>query len=230
MDWGKKVSGATLRVNLDRWGGSPGATILLDGFGPPDGRWLITSVDRDWFSPEADITLVQPVKPKIEPAAEVVSATYPAPATKSEETHPPWKGVFSVGHPFGEPRTSPTPHIHAGADVGMPIGTPFYAPFNGTITMVTESGFGNDGGMIHVRCDHNIPHIINKGDKIGFGHQKGARVKVGQKVKPGQRVGSSNYSASPHCHFALIKVGEGGNGTDGNHDPENFLRAVGGIR
>lgn len=70
IDWGKTVSEATLVVSLDRWGAPPGAVILLDGLGPPDGRWLITQVRRDWFAPTAEITIKQPGRAKREPAAE----------------------------------------------------------------------------------------------------------------------------------------------------------------
>jgi hypothetical protein len=72
VDWGKSVSEATLVVALDRWGAPPGAVMVLKGLGPPDGRWLITSVRRDWFSPTAEVTIKQPSKAKLEPAAERV--------------------------------------------------------------------------------------------------------------------------------------------------------------
>lgn len=72
VDWGKPLSEATLVVALDRWGAPPGAVMLLSGFGPPDGRWLITDVRRDWFSPTAEVTIKQPGKQKLEPAAERV--------------------------------------------------------------------------------------------------------------------------------------------------------------
>jgi hypothetical protein len=72
VDWGKPLSEATLVMALDRWGAPPGAAMLLSGFGPPDGRWLITSVRRDWFSPTAEVTIKQPGKQKLEPTAERV--------------------------------------------------------------------------------------------------------------------------------------------------------------
>jgi len=72
VDWGKPVSEATLVLALDRWGAPPGAVIVLTGLGPPDGRWLITSVRRDWFSPTAEVTIKQPGKQKLEPASERV--------------------------------------------------------------------------------------------------------------------------------------------------------------
>jgi hypothetical protein len=70
VDWGKPVSEATLTVSLDHWGAPPGAVMLLSNFGPPDGRWLVTAVRRDWFQPTAEVTLKQPSKAKLEPAPE----------------------------------------------------------------------------------------------------------------------------------------------------------------
>ena len=41
-------------------GRRPARRACLDGWGPPDGRWLITGVRRDWFEPTAEVTLKQP--------------------------------------------------------------------------------------------------------------------------------------------------------------------------
>jgi hypothetical protein len=70
VDWGRPVSEATMTVALERWGTPPGSVVSLSGWGPPDGRWLVASVSRDWFSPTAEVTLRQPGKAKLEPANE----------------------------------------------------------------------------------------------------------------------------------------------------------------
>ena len=75
VDWGRPVSEASLQVTLARWQAAPGSVILLDGFGPPDGRWLVTSVSRDYFAPTAEVSLVQPSKELLEPAAETSQRT-----------------------------------------------------------------------------------------------------------------------------------------------------------
>ena len=75
VDWGRPVSEASLTVTLARWGAPPGSVVMLDGFGPPDGRWLVVSVSRDYFAPTAEIKLVQPGKEKLEPAAETTQRT-----------------------------------------------------------------------------------------------------------------------------------------------------------
>jgi hypothetical protein len=72
VDWGKPANQATMTVNLDRWGAPPGCVIMVDGFGVPDGRWLVTEIDRGWFSTSAEVTLTQPGKTTPEPASEVM--------------------------------------------------------------------------------------------------------------------------------------------------------------
>jgi len=75
MDWApaKPAYEATVQVNLDHWGAPPGSVVMLEGWGPPDGRWLVTEMHRDWFSATAEVILKQPTKPKKEPAPETAT-------------------------------------------------------------------------------------------------------------------------------------------------------------
>ena len=233
VDWGKTVSEASLTVTLARWGAPPGSVVLLEGFGPPDGRWLIASVTRDYFQPTAEVKLVQPAKALLEPANEQSSREVRNESggdggdggEASGKLVAPWHGKVSVAGVFGEPRPG---HIHGGVDCGVSSGSDCIACFDGTITHVSTSGFGTAGGMIHLRADHNVGTHVQKGDKIGWGHAGSANVEVGQKVKAGKVIGKSNGSPA-HVHFVLIQQGKGGNGVDGNADPAPFLRRVGAI-
>jgi hypothetical protein len=74
VDWGRPVSEAALTVALDRWGAPPGSVVELTGWGPPDGRWLVASISRNWFEPSAQVNLVQPGKALLEPANERTQA------------------------------------------------------------------------------------------------------------------------------------------------------------
>jgi hypothetical protein len=85
IDWGKPVSEATVTVNLDRWGASPGSVIQVEGFGPPDGRWIVVQVDRDWFSPQAEVTIRRPQNPRQEPASERVQRASTTASTSATE-------------------------------------------------------------------------------------------------------------------------------------------------
>lgn len=86
IDWREKVptNEGIITVNLERWGAPPGYVINLNGWGPPDGRWLIISVRRDWFSPIAEVTIRQPVVPFPEPAPDPGTKT----PTGGEPTEP----------------------------------------------------------------------------------------------------------------------------------------------
>jgi hypothetical protein len=60
------------RVRADRWDVLPGMVVKVEGAGPADGRWLVSTVrvnllDRSGF---AEVTLRKPVPKKPEPAAE----------------------------------------------------------------------------------------------------------------------------------------------------------------
>jgi cell wall-associated NlpC family hydrolase len=70
VDWGKAASELRLTVTVGRWEAAPGTIVSLDGFGPADGRWLVTAWRRDYFQPVAELTLRQPGKEKLEPAPE----------------------------------------------------------------------------------------------------------------------------------------------------------------
>lgn len=71
FDWNKSTNECTITVILDSWSAYPGTVIMIDGYGAPDGRWLVTEMERDWFKNEAELTIKQPLTPLKEPAAEV---------------------------------------------------------------------------------------------------------------------------------------------------------------
>jgi hypothetical protein len=75
MDWNKNPNECTMTVALHSWSAYPGTCIMVDGFGGPDGRWLVTEVSRDWFDSTAEITIKQPERQKKEPAPEVGERT-----------------------------------------------------------------------------------------------------------------------------------------------------------
>ena len=230
VDWGKTVSEASLTVTLARWGAPPGSVILLEGFGPPDGRWLVAGVSRDYFSPVAEVKLLQPAKALLEPANETTSRTVRTGTSGTGDAGPSgkvtgvWPGKFAVTGAYGTDRGD---HIHGGLDVGVPSGTDCIAPFDGTVTHASTSGFGTAGGMLHLRADADVGTNVKRGDKVGWGHIGSCRVTSG-KVKAGTVLGKSN-GAPAHVHFVLIRQGAGGNGVDGNTDPTAFLRRVGSI-
>jgi hypothetical protein len=131
VDWGKAVSEASLTVALDRWGAAPGSVITLDGWGPPDGRWLVVSVSRDWFSPTATVSLKQPGKALLEPANERVQRSTGATGSegadvdagsRAGQVYQAAKAISDRGYPYvwgGGHSRAGTPDRGTGRDPGI---------------------------------------------------------------------------------------------------------------
>lgn len=107
----------------------------------------------------------------------------------------PAQGRFSSG--YGKRNLAVAPW-HAGVDIANVIGTPVYAPFAGTVRGVGANLAPGRSG------DRNI--LISNPDGEGqyFGHLNKALVKIGQKVKAGQKIGEIGARGNvtgPHLHF-----------------------------
>jgi CHAP domain len=84
-DWdhGKLAGNVELRVAANRWAVRPGEVVTVQNMGPVAGRWIVHTVVVDLFDATAvDITLVKPLAPKKEPAAELTT-------TNTDETSGP---------------------------------------------------------------------------------------------------------------------------------------------
>jgi hypothetical protein len=66
-----RTSEVRIRANIKEWGAPPGTVCKVgDEFGPAEGRYLVTTIESDFFSPEATITASRPLVPLPEPAPE----------------------------------------------------------------------------------------------------------------------------------------------------------------
>jgi murein DD-endopeptidase MepM/ murein hydrolase activator NlpD len=86
--------------------------------------------------------------------------------------------------------------MHRGVDFSAWTGTPVYATANGT---VRKAGRNGTLGLM-VEIDHG------NGIYTRYGHNSRIVVKVGHKVKRGDKiaeVGSTGRSTSPHCHYEV---------------------------
>jgi len=90
--------------------------------------------------------------------------------------------------------------FHAGLDISTRPGTPIVAPADGVVTFVgREGGYGR---MVAINHGHGLV--------TRYGHLNSHCVKVGQKIKRGQRlggVGSSGRSSGPHLHYEVLMSG-----------------------
>ncbi len=100
-------------------------------------------------------------------------------------------------------RTSPftgAKQFHSGLDIAAPHGTPLRAAMAGK---VTATGYDVNSGNYVVIAHHS-------GYRTFYGHLDVIRVKAGDYVKEGQRigdVGSTGLSTGSHCHFTVFKNG-----------------------
>ncbi|MDR2460620.1 MAG: peptidoglycan DD-metalloendopeptidase family protein [Deltaproteobacteria bacterium] len=102
--------------------------------------------------------------------------------------------------------------FHRGLDLAAPVGTPVYAPADGT---VLSSDWSKSGYGLMITIDHGY------GLSTRYAHLSEALVTVGQKVTRGEmiaKVGSTGRSTGPHLHYETL-LGEV------NVDPQSFIQA-----
>ena len=102
--------------------------------------------------------------------------------------------------------------MHYGADFAAAPGTPIYSTADGVVTFAGwQSGYGR-----LVKIQHEF------GIETRYAHQSKIRVKVGQRVSRGDRIGdigSSGRSTGPHLHYEVRVGGKAQN-------PMNYIKAA----
>ncbi len=120
----------------------------------------------------------------------------------------PVPGHTQINQRFGctgdpaEPRVGGCAHFHDAIDIGAPAGAAVVAAGPGTVIYAGWKLAGSDGygGGLVVWISH--------GGKLytTYNHLSAAFVRVGQSVKPGQRIGSvgmTGIASGPHLHFEV---------------------------
>lgn len=101
--------------------------------------------------------------------------------------------------------------MHKGVDMAGPVGTPVYATADGVVTF---AGWQNGYGRIII-----VKHPF--GLETRYPHLNAIRVKVGQEVARGARIGdmgNSGRSTGPHLHYEVRVNGQA-------VDPMRYIRA-----
>jgi RHS repeat-associated protein len=91
------------------------------------------------------------------------------------------------------------PQPHTGRDYAVPVGTPVFAPYAGSI------GFAGSAGTFG-----NLVVITNPVWNVYFGHLSSILVATGNQVNAGDQVGlsgNSGHSTGPHLHFEQHTAG-----------------------
>ena len=94
--------------------------------------------------------------------------------------------------------------MHQGVDFSAPTGTPIFASGDGKIIRVERKG-GRRGYGHQVEIDHGYNYITK------YAHMSKIDVRVGQKVKRGEKigeVGNTGGSVAPHLHYEVIYKGK----------------------
>jgi len=126
----------------------------------------------------------------------------------------PLKAAYRFTSPFGMRRhpTKGTYSMHEGIDMASTYGTPIYTTADGVVTKAGwVSGYGR---MVEIRHDFGI--------ETRYGHMSKIRVKEGQRVSRGDRIGdmgSSGRSTGTHLHYEVRVDGKPVN-------PMTYLKAA----
>ncbi|WP_255471090.1 M23 family metallopeptidase [Paracoccus sp. M683] len=102
--------------------------------------------------------------------------------------------------------------MHEGIDMAGPVGTPIVAPGDGVVTFAgRQSGYG-----YLIKIEHEL------GTETRYAHLSKIRVKVGQRVSQGERIGdmgNTGRSTGPHLHYEVRVNGRAVN-------PMSFIEAA----
>jgi len=106
---------------------------------------------------------------------------------------------FTSGYGYRRDPKTGGRRMHSGVDFAGPVGTPLYATANG---VVTHAGWLSGYGRL-VKIKHEF------GIETRYAHMSKIRVKVGQRVSRGERIGDMGASGrvtGPHLHYE-VRVG-----------------------
>jgi hypothetical protein len=150
-------------------------------------------------------TAPRTTQPLLDAAAKVTPPGGSVQATMLRVAAPfPVAGSASYRDDWGEPRSTPCPHLHQGNDIFANFGTPFVAPEAGT---VARYGFESVGG-------NSVYFMGDDGYGIYGAHLQSFApgLKIGSHVDAGTvlgAVGNTGDAAggSPHLHFQLYPPG-----------------------
>lgn len=95
--------------------------------------------------------------------------------------------------------------LHSGIDMTARQGTPVYATGDGVVKVAGRNSKGLSGYGVVVVVDHGF------GFQTLYAHMQGVKVRVGQKVKRGEQVGtvgSTGISTGVHLHYEVIVNGQ----------------------
>lgn len=202
-DSGKQVTSATVTAFAAAGLLLAGDGVILKDMGKAaNGRYLVSTITRDHFSPLITYELKRRTVALPEPAAETATRSSDGTSTGGTggatgsldwptDPHPVTSGFGARSSPGGIGSTN-----HDGIDIGVPVGTSVKAADGGKVTVAgVQGGYGN-----YVEIDHG------GGVVTFYGHLSKILVRAGQKVAQGDEIaksGNTGNSTGPHLHFGV---------------------------
>lgn len=181
-DTGKATGECTVTCRFNRWIASPGTVVVVEGEGDPvDGKWLVHSLSRSWFSKQGTITLKKPSHSFLEPAPEVdqvsvndqVGGNIDRAYAKAEAIHSKrYPYVWGGGHGPGFGPTGGPPKgydcsgavsavLHAGGMLDTPEATPGLSKWGkagkGKHMTVWVKAHDDANGQAHTFIEFHMP-------------------------------------------------------------------------
>lgn len=209
VDHRKKVDKAVATVRIDRWAIPPGTTVILEGMGIANGKYLVESVTRGLFSAEATVNLKRPSREKLEPRTED--------AQRKDDSSGKPGGALNLAAGLRYPMnikgkliaTMADHHKRAwgnwqsddAIDIAVPMGTNLYAVESGRVIRLGGSWSGGSGNP----DGYNV--TIDTGTRQWFyTHIKwrSPQIRVGDKIAEGDYIGESGAANNvEHLHIAV---------------------------
>ena len=128
------------------------------------------------------------------------------------------------------------PPGHDGVDLTCPPDSPIFAVCEAKVIDVRGGGWWGSGptpspghpvsdgdGIIQLECLVDVGPL-RKGMHFGYGHAEHAVVRVGDRVKAGQRIGTAGFARGWHVHF-MVNRGSTTQGI-GDRDPMPYVDYV----
>ena len=234
---GKRNSEVTVTCRIHRWVAPPGSTVLIRDCGLINGKWLVSTVERNLFNTDATITLKKPRAKLPEPKQNEQQSEWPdlklTPGTKKSNknatprylfpitaTAMPGSSGFSYVDAEGAPDHRGVRH-HAAMDWMAPGGTPVFAPIAGRIIEVRQSR-GNSGQIFG-----GVVKLQELGGRVWVFRHVRPTVQQGLPVAAGQQLATvvrwADNPSSSHTHIELWKTLSGGYNYENMLDPWAIL-------
>jgi hypothetical protein len=188
-----KPSSAVLTVRIDRWDAPPGTVIELADYGPADGRWLVSDIQRPLFDATATITLHAPQAQLAEPVASTTAGGFQVSGDSVTPGPVRLSAAGYVSHVKDISNLKPL-RVDMGCDYSGH--GPLLAIGKARVYASSTSTNWPFGGFVGI----TLLDGARKGEHVFYAEHLTPLVRVGQTVQAGQPV-ATLYEGYPWCEI-----------------------------